>query len=375
MTLADRIADALAQSGGDPVEPNVLIEARVPLELSGEAVRSRICTFVDDHGVEWALRPDLTLPVALAEIADRRGGDRPEAIRHYRGRVFRLPALPSEPVEYEQIGLERFGAPRDVAQDLWLFRTLTDACQACGVTSGYTRFGDLAMFPAFVDALGFPEDVSAGLKRAFRQEGGVRAYLDGQDQNRQGFAARVAGLPREDIAVFLEDIFAMTGVRPVGERTTDEIVERLYARSRTGAQFTVSPEQIDLLEQVRLLDVPFADAPKAFAEIVAQGGLSGLQNKLDQFAARTEQLHASAPPTMLEAAQFATRFGRRFTYYDGFVFEITSDASEAAMKRPFVVGGRYDALLADLSGGAVSTTALGGVIMPHRLAAMPGAMT
>ncbi|MEM1148095.1 MAG: ATP phosphoribosyltransferase regulatory subunit, partial [Pseudomonadota bacterium] len=94
MTLADCVADALAQSGGDRVEPNVLIEARVPLELSGEAVRSRICTFVDDNGVEWALRPDLTLPVALAEIAERRSGDRPEAIRHYRGPVFRLPALP-----------------------------------------------------------------------------------------------------------------------------------------------------------------------------------------------------------------------------------------------------------------------------------------
>ena len=50
MSRADLIVAALAARGGDEVEVPVIIEAAVPLELSGEVVRSRICTFADADG-------------------------------------------------------------------------------------------------------------------------------------------------------------------------------------------------------------------------------------------------------------------------------------------------------------------------------------
>ena len=91
MTLAEIATKALAGIGGDFVDPPVLIEAKVPLELSGEAVRSRICTFVDQNGREWALRPDLTLVVAQSEVDARSSDKTGETIRRYSGPVFRLP--------------------------------------------------------------------------------------------------------------------------------------------------------------------------------------------------------------------------------------------------------------------------------------------
>lgn len=373
MSVSQTAFEALAVQGGDHVEPDFLMKGSVPIELSGEAVRNRICSFTDRQGREWALRPDLTLPVAQMEVAAREAGDLGETLRHYRGRVFRLPAISGEPVEYEQVGLERFGAPRSGDQDAWLFETLGQVCQSAGIGSAHVSFGDLSIFPAFVDALGLPGDVGAGLKRAFRQEGGVRAYLDGQDRNRSGLAGRVADMSHAEIGAFVEDIFAMTGIRPVGERTADEIVERLAARSKAGPQFEIDEKQKAVLNQVLTLEAPLSDASVSLSEIASDAGLSALSETLDRFRVRADKLAQTTAGLFDSAAMFATRFGRRFTYYDGFVFEIARDDSSDAMMRPFAAGGRYDSLLSDLSGGNVSATAIGGIVIPHRLERIVGA--
>ena len=371
MTLAETATKALSEVGGDLIDPPILIEAKVPLELSGEAVRSRICTFVDQNGREWALRPDLTLVVAQAEVDARETDPAGETIRRYSGPVFRLPSKPGEPVEYDQVGLEKFGAPRSVEEDVWLFNTLTDASRACGAENGQARFGDLSIFPAFVDALNVSDDIASGLKRAFRQAGGVRAYLNGQNQS--GLSSRLSGMPREDIAAFVDDIFAMTNVRPVGERGSDAIVDRLFERAKSAAGAALSDDQVGMLDRLLALDVVLSDAPGALIAIAKDASLNGLENKLDRFRQRAEKLNSKASSGFTSGARFATRFGRRFTYYDGFVFEVGAENQDSDVAQPFLAGGRYDSLLADLSGGAVDQTALGGILIPHRLPAQTGA--
>ena len=116
-----------------------------------------------------------------------------------------MPVTQQDPIEYEQVGFEKFGAPRNVEQDVWLFSTLSQTSQALGIETAFVSVGDLSVFPAFVDALGFPDDVAAGLKRAFRQAGGVDAYLAGLERNRSGLAGRVAGMTKAEIEAFIED--------------------------------------------------------------------------------------------------------------------------------------------------------------------------
>lgn len=373
MTLAEQAADLLAAYGGDLVDPPMILPAAVPLELSGEAVRSRICTFVDAQSKEWALRPDLTLPVALQEVSRRKAGTSGETLAHYRGRVFRMPAMADDPIEYEQVGFERFGAPRSVEEDVWLFSALSEASTSLGLKKAFARVGDLSVFPAFVDALSFPDDVAAGLKRAFRQAGGVDAYLAGLERNRSGIAGRVAGMSKDEISAFVDDIFAITGVRPVGERRADEIVDRLAERSKSGAQFEISDAQQTVLNDVLGVDEALDTAPATLQRLAKDNGLKGLTETLDRFDARAEQLVSLCRARFGSMPRFATQFGRRFTYYDGLVFEFAGGESGPAAKRPFVAGGRYDSLLSDLSDGAVSATALGGIIIPHRMAPSIGA--
>jgi len=373
MTIADQATDLLAALGGEFIDPPMVLPAAVPLELSGEVVRSRICTFVDGQTKEWALRPDLTLPVAIAETRRREDGGNGESLLRYRGRVFRMPALAQDPIEYEQVGFEKFGAPRNVEQDIWLFSTLSETCQALGIETAFVSVGDLSVFPTFVDALGFSDDVAAGLKRAFRQAGGVDAYLAGLERNRSGLAGRVAGMTTAEIAAFVEDIFAITGVRPVGERRADEIVERLAERSKSGAQFEISAAQQAVLRNILALDDRLDTAPQALASIAKENGFTGLTETLDRFSARANALVEIAQARFGTVPRFATQFGRRFTYYDGLVFEFAASNDPDAVRRPFVAGGRYDSLLSELSDGQVSATAVGGIIIPHRMASPEGA--
>ena len=73
MTGSAEIAAALAQVAGvsgQRVDPPTLMPAEIILELSGEAVRSRLCTFTDAAGQELCLRPDLTTPIAKQVASD-----------------------------------------------------------------------------------------------------------------------------------------------------------------------------------------------------------------------------------------------------------------------------------------------------------------
>lgn len=357
------------------VEPRIVVPASVPLELSGEAVRGRICTFLDDTGREWAMRPDLTLPVALDEIEARKTGEvRGETVRAYQAPVFRLPAVAGEPVEFEQAGFEVFGGASSPDTDAGVMTSVIEACERCGQKQGQVSFGDLSVFPVFVDGLGLSDEASAGLKRAFRQEGGVRAYLAGQSGETSGLAKRLKGMSRDEAAAFVEDIFKLTGIRPVGERTSDEIVERMFERAN-GGQADLSSAAKVVLDRVLNVDGMVEDALNELTTIAAEAGLSNVSPVLDQLRRRHALIADQCDAAWLSDARFATRFGRRFTYYDGFVFEVAASSNADDLAKPFAAGGRYDALLSDLSTGEVNETAIGGVVIPHRLSGLNGAVS
>ncbi len=111
------------------------------------------------------------------------------------------------------------------------------------------------------------------------------------------------------------------------------------------------------------------EAIEKLREVAETVQSDALEAKLDLLDARHAAMIKTAPEFMT-GATFSPRFGRRFTYYDGFVFEIAASVAEHG--RPFAVGGRYDSLLSDLSGGEVTANAVGAIIIPHRLARAAG---
>ena len=355
--------DIFSRLGGALSDPPIVMPANQPLELSGEAVRARLCVFVGENGEECALRPDLTLPLAIAQA---KAGVSGEVVKRYAARAFRLPVVPGDPVEFTQVGFERYGAPATPEVDADVFALVCEAAHASGIETCEALMGDLAIFPAFVDALGLAPGLADGLKRAFRQAGGVSSLLEPRNsQPAHGLASRLKGASPAEAKAIVADIFALSGIQPQGHRTLDEIVEGLLAQAADAEHGGAPDLARQTLEAVMSVECPPEQAADALLAIARQAGISGVEPVLEALDTRVARMRELAPGFMAKA-RFGTPFGRRFNYYDGFLFELFR-AGEAMSRKPFGAGGRYDTLLSRLSNGAVEANAIGGVVRPDRL--------
>ncbi len=84
---------------------------------------------------------------------------------------------------------------------------------------------------------------------------------------------------------------------------------------------------------------------------------------IDAYRQRLTLIEKLKPPFWSNAV-FSAEAGRRFEYYDGFVFELSR---EGAGDRPIVSGGRYDSLIPRLSAGAREASAIGAALRADRL--------
>jgi ATP phosphoribosyltransferase regulatory subunit len=352
--------------GGALVDPDMVLPAALPLDLCGESVRARLCVFADHQNQDLALRPDLTLPVALEEIKLRESGSvKGEHVQRYHARAFRQ-AVADEPMEFIQTGFERFGAPTRPEIDAEVFGLVSDAAIGAGVHIGVARFGDLGILPGIIELLDLSDATKAGLRRAFREEGGVRAFLDRSDRASNLFVYELQSLDRGAVEAKIAEKFKAESITHFSDRTTAEIVTRLMEQAEEIESGNVSDLASETLEAVLELQCKPSDAANRLRTIAQRADIeTGLSPLLDGLEERHALISQQAPE-FLEGAMFSPAFGRRFTYYDGFVFEI----GELGERRssPFGAGGRYDALLTDLSHGSVSATAIGGVVRPDRLA-------
>lgn len=359
----ERVFESL---GGDLIDPATVLPAALPLDLCGESVRARLCVFTDHNNKDMALRPDLTLPVALEEIKRRKSGNgNGTHVHRYSARAFRQPLVASEPMEFLQIGFERFGAPVSAESDADTYLLVSEASEAAGARRGVAQFGDLGIVPAFIEALALPESVTSGLRRAFRQAGGMGAYLQRASQPRSDFVTSLTGLERQDVEDRLAELLCAEGLTHFGNRRQEEVVTRLMAQAREGADGRVPAQARAVLEDLLVLNCHPNEAAGKLQAIAGDAGLESVHPKIDALGTCFARIAKDAP-RFLEGARFSPAFGRRFTYYDGLVFELGEPGER--LSRPFAAGGRYDSLLSDLSLGEVAASAIGGVVRPDRLA-------
>ncbi|MFN7054650.1 ATP phosphoribosyltransferase regulatory subunit [Hyphomonas sp.] len=349
-------------SGGTPIDPGYVLPADLPLELSGEAVRARLCVFADHRGAEMVMRPDLTLPVAQHEAARLESGENGPRTYTYAAPAFRLPASPDDPLEFPQVGLERFGHETGPMADADLFALVLRAAEACGVRPSTIITGDLAIVPAFIEALDLPAVTADLLKRAFRQEGGMRAVLDAAARPLESEAS--AALDAADPEAALAALLAARAIPLAGTRSLAEIAAGLRARRAAIEAGGLTPAARAALLALREVDCALKDAPATLAALAETHGLTAAAPALERFAARTAAIFDLAPQAERRAV-FRAGFGRRFTYYDGFVFEVLADG--LGPDQHVAAGGRYDGLIASLSGGRASATGIGGVVRPDRI--------
>ena len=353
--------------GGVWTEAAVLQPLSLLLDLAGEAMRARLFTVQGEGAGELCLRPDFTIPIATAHIANGAAKGR----YLYEGKAFRTaPRGSGRPAEFLQVGAEVYGAPHDrVVQDVEIAALAWTAAQAGGRTDLGMVLGDVSLFDAFLAALELPEPLRRRLVRAYASGRGLSGELR---QAQSGSTHRVgggrladllSGLPEGEATGVLEELWRLAGISPVGGRSPAEIAHRLCLRAEQASAAQLSPAEAGLI--IRYLEI-VAPPREAFdrVEALAYEAKVAFDLQLAPWVRRLSGLVAAGVPEW--AMIFSTGFMRAFGYYDGMLFEVRSLA--LGFDRPVAAGGRYDGLPARLGAGG-RTGAIGCTVRPGRAVA------
>ena len=332
----------LEEAGFKRVSLPILQPAAPFIDRMGPEMQRRLFTFTDPGGEQLCLRPDLTIPTALAHIASGAA----DAARYcYQGTAFRYqPRGSGQPEEFTQLGLEIIGGKNGLDDDLAVLDTIIATLRDAGLTRNL-RFvcADSNMMTHFLDSL----DMSLAAREIVQR-------LINRAQDADDFK-KLATLKNGDKNAASEAAKRVDANALIAGRSGSEILARL---SRKNSE-ALDSDSLDAVHGFLTL----LSAPNGIGEISA-----AFPHMKSWFDARTAQLGGVILPAMAGAAEmndisFAPVISRGMAYYTGLSFEIYVQGIE----RPIAAGGRYDDLLQSL-GASKSLSAVGGAIALERLA-------
>lgn len=349
------------REGYRPVEPAILQQADIFLEVSGEDLRKRMFMTQDGEGRDMCLRPEFTIPVCRDHLREHQDG----AIGAYAyfGPVFRMRS--GESGEFLQAGIELLGRSDTEAADAEVLALTAEAVALSGLAAPQIRLGDVAVIKAAVKALGLAPTPARRLMRAISAGKGAEAVKaispigEAEGVAQPGLAAALQGQDAAAAKSFVEDVLAIAGISSVGGRSARDIAERFLARA--SEQQTVPDEAQVVL--ARLLAVE-GDPDNAATELrhISDAARLDMTSELDAFEARTGFMAARGLD--VGAMRFSAGFARNLDYYSSFIFEL-HDPTPGSPK-PVAGGGRYDSLLTRL-GAQSPVPAVGASIWLDRL--------
>lgn len=336
------------QAGFRHVDMPILQPVEPFLELSGEDIRSRLFVTLNAEGQELCLRPEFTIPAALAYLKSGVAGRRADMAM--LGPVFRH--RPGESGEFIQLGIESLGRTDREAADADILAQVLGALEGEVESAALSiRIGDLSLFSALIEKLSLSQAWARRLTLALG-EGRILNVLDPAGvSERKGEARGLArysgvldalkGADPSEARAFVRDILAMAGISASGGRSADDIAGRFLDRAREDAQ-PLGAGQAEIIRRFLAISGDPDHVAGAVRTLAGEAGVD-LDAQIDRFELRTGFLEARGimPGQMVASAGFA----RNLDYYSGFVFDIRHNAADA---RPIAGGGRYDRLFTRL---------------------------
>jgi ATP phosphoribosyltransferase regulatory subunit len=340
-----------------PVEPF--------LELSGEDIRRRLFVAPDEDGQELCLRPEFTIPAALAYLKTGIVGRRADWA--YFGPVFRH--RPGETGEFFQFSAESIGrSDREAADADLLAEVLLAVQQEARAETCLVSIGDLSLFTRLLVELQLPAVLARRLALALG-EGRIETLLSttvsepgrAEAKGLARYSGVLDALKRADPAeakAFVKDLLSLAGISAVGGRSAEDIASRFLDRARE-EQPALSAEQVEIIRRFLAISGDPDTVASSLRKWADDAGLD-FAAVIDRFELRSGFLEARG----LDLAQIeaSAGFARNLDYYSGFVFEIRREAGA----RPLAGGGRYDRLFERLGH---DVPALGAAIWIERLIA------
>lgn len=373
MTISpeDRLTGMLAEAGCDFVEPPLLHDADLFLDLAGEDLRRRMFLTATNDGIELCLRPDYTIPVALHHLTS--GAPSRAATYAYCGPVFRQ--RPGETGEFRQAGVESIGRADGMNAEADMLALALKSVALFDVTDPTIRIGDSGLFEALLESLALPDVWCRRLARAF----GDNALLEAQLEELSGMTIRprpasAAILPdlepgdRDATRDAVEALMDSAGIPQIGGRTAAEIADRFVEQAELGAGSESDIAAAGVIRRFLAISGPPDEAAMVLGEMAAERA-PGLAIAVARFTQRIGGLVGHGID--VDRLDFSADFGRRLDYYTGFVFELSVSTQEDS--KPLAGGGRYDRLLSLIrkrDGSVVDVPAVGFALWLDRLEAV-----
>jgi ATP phosphoribosyltransferase regulatory subunit len=371
---------AFRRYGYASIDPPILERSAPFLDRSGEDIRRRMYIFPDPGGREICLRPELTISACRAYLrqlqapeGEAQFSSEREARLCYVGPAFRYESTGEGRYrQFVQAGAELIGARHQEAADAEILAVALEALSGAGLTDAEVEIGDLSILHAFIDGLPIAERSKPRLRRLAlrsRKEARLLSAVSAMDAatseetvDLSELGSLLASIEPGKAELLIREVLALADVRHVGGRTSEEIVERLIARTAQESAESISREIMEgiwTLLSIRgspaLAFETVRDHFKAFQLPSIDPVLDRCRERLQLFAA----YGYDRTPLELNVG-----LRRGLEYYTGFVFEIVSLASKEIGH--LCGGGRYNNLLEAL-GANVSIPAVGFAIGVDRL--------
>ncbi len=336
--FAADLTAALLATGAMIVDIPIIQPAEPFLDMAGEDLRRRIFLTESETGESLCLRPEFTIPVCRAHIAEGLATPRRYA---YLGQVFRQRRDSAN--EFYQAGIEDLGEAdlaladaRAMAQALALINDLLPQ-SALRLT-----MGDQGVFEAVVAGLGLPAGWQKRLIHAF---GNAKALDEMIARLAQPFeptethpaiSAMVAARDEPGLAAHIAEHMEATGYSTHASRTPEDIARRLIEKRHLEAT-RLSDTALSALRRFLALEAPLDRAQATMSDFADGEGLD-IKTAVAAFGARVAAVRATGADPATIAWRAA--FGRPLDYYTGLVFEIA--AGDGAV---LAGGGRYDRMM------------------------------
>lgn len=367
------ILDIFKAAGFAHIAPDILQPADVFLDRAGEEIRARTFVFTDPAGTELCLRPDLTVPACRYHLSHA-GEPDVEARYCYQGPAFRFQpdgGSPLFPAEFDQAGIEWFGAADPERADAEVLGLTIAAVSAAGLERARVRIGDLGLVAGLLHSIDMPERWRRRLMHQYWRPRAFRSLLDqltgARERPRTSISPlldRVAGESSDDAVRLVERELDERNLQLAGGRSVDEIAERLAEKAADRHAPALDKGKAALIDDyLGLRGQPQAVVGDLERLAAATGGT--MPAAVAKY--RRRLVHIEAQGLAAWDFEFSGVFGRNLEYYTGFVFQIEVDRPQGG-SLAIAGGGRYDNMLSDI-GSPVTVPAVGCAIHTERLLA------
>ncbi len=361
-----RLLALFETAGHEFIAPEIIQPADVFLERAGEDIRSRTYVFTDPDGNELCLRPDITVPACRYHLANAPTPQTP-ARYCYAGPAFRHHSTGTR--EFEQIGLEWFGAAESGKAEAEIFNLTIAAMEQAGLKNYTIRIGDLGLFHALLGSIEMPRRWRRRLAREFWRP---RAFykllraLTGEkplaETSSSALVAQLATDKKVDARQLVEQTLDANDWPLVPGRSSDEIAARLSEKAADKNSHPLDQKSADLINTYLNVHGQLDAVTEKLKSLAGQQS-GNFGTAVDDLGTRISLFDLAAIKN--GSISFAAEFGRSLEYYTGFVFQIEVTDRDGG---PLVIagGGRYDDLISDI-GKCDRVPAVGSAIYSERL--------